>query len=232
MQLSLVIPTYNERDNLPVLAERLTAAFQRDSIDAEIIVVDDNSPDGTGALADELGKKYRNLCVVHRKGKEGLSSAVLAGFAVANAPVVGVMDADLSHSPEDVPRLFAEIDAGADFVVGSRYIKGGRIEGWTMSRRVLSWGGTVLGRAFTSVRDPMTGFLLIRNSCLEGREFNAKGFKICLELLVKAKYASVKEVPITFINRTKGKSKASFKECYLLLNNLWGYVVSSHKRAA
>jgi len=224
MKLSIAIPTYNEKENIPVLVKKISSIFKQNKIDGEIIIVDDNSPDGTGKSAEKLKKEYKNVKVIHRKGKLGLSSAVLDGFKIAEGDVLGVMDADLSHPPEIIPKMFDAIKEGYDFVIGSRYTKGGKIQGWTFYRKFISRGATLLAKPFTKVKDPMSGFLMIRKECLKGKNFNPKGFKICLEFLVKAKYKNVKEVPITFTDRAKGKSKASFKEYYFLLSNLGGHL--------
>ena len=228
--LSLIIPTYNEKENIHLLTDRLFTLFKKNKIKAEIIVVDDNSPDGTSELVRELMKKYSNLKLIKRKGKLGLSSAVLDGFKRAKGDILGVMDADLSHPPEAIPRMYKAINTiipekgfPPDFVIGSRHTKDGRIVGWKTYRKIVSKGATLLARPFTKAKDPMSGLFMIRKECLEGKEFNAKGFKICLELLVKANWKIVKEIPISFKDRTKGKSKATLKEYYLYLYNLVNY---------
>ena len=223
-QLSIIIPTYNEKHNIPILVEKLFSIFNENEIKGEVIIIDDNSPDGTGLLVEEMMERFEGLKVVHRDGKLGLSSAVLNGSNSADSDVLCVMDADLSHSPETIPVMLREIEQGADFVIGSRYIEGGKIQGWSSYRKFISKGATLLAKIFVDVKDPMSGFFMIKKECLEGVDFNAKGFKICLEFLVKAKYNNVREVPITFTNRKVGKSKASLKEYYLLLNNLFGYL--------
>ncbi|MBU5575065.1 MAG: glycosyltransferase family 2 protein [Candidatus Aenigmatarchaeota archaeon] len=224
-ELSIVIPTYNEKENIVTLIDKLFSIFSLNRIKGEIIIVDDNSPDGTGLLVERLRKKYRYLKIIHRKEKMGLSSAILAGFKIAKGNILGAMDADMSHPPEAIPIMLNEIKNGADFVIGSRYIKGGKIIGWPFYRKLISKGATFLAKIFTKVRDPMSGFFLIKSKCLEGRNINPKGFKICLELLVKANYKSVKEVPITFTDRQLGKSKLNLKEYYYYLSNLGSYML-------
>lgn len=224
MDLSIVIPTYNEKENILVLLKKINTEFKENKIKGELIVVDDGSPDGTGNLVENLKKKQKNIKIIHRKGKLGLSSAVLEGFKVSKGNVLGVMDADLSHPAEKIPEMFEIIKKGkADFVIGSRYIRGGRIEGWGLKRMIMSKVATLLARPFTKVKDPMTGFFLIRKKCVEDKEFNSKGFKILLELILKADYKNIKEVPIVFVNRTEGKSKAETKEIFNYLKNLMGY---------
>ena len=224
MDVSIVIPTYNEKENIQILLKKINREFKENKIKGEIIVVDDCSPDGTGKLVENLRKKQKNIKIIHRKGKLGLSSAVFEGFKISKGNVLGVIDADLSHPAEKIPEMFEIIkNKKADFVIGSRYIKGGKIEGWGLKRMAMSKVATLLARPFTKVKDPMTGFFLIRKECVEKKEFNSKGFKILLELILKADYEKIKEVPIIFVNRTEGKSKAESKEIFHYLKNLVGY---------
>ena len=225
MDLSITVPTYNEKENIQKLLEKIYTEFKEFKINGEVIIVDDGSPDGTGEIVENLKKKYKTLQCIHRQGKLGLSSAVLDGFKVSKGKVLGVMDADLSHPTEKIPEMFFSIKNNeADFVIGSRYMKGGDIVGWNFKRKVMSRGATLLSRPFTKVKDPMSGFFMIKKECIEGREFNSKGFKILLELIIKAKYNKIKEVPIVFINRTKGKSKAGLGEIKFYIKNLIGYI--------
>jgi dolichol-phosphate mannosyltransferase len=222
--ISIVIPTYNEKDNIQKLISLIQTEFKSNSIQGEIIVVDDNSPDGTGKIVDELRKKTKNLKIIHRKGKLGLSSAVLEGWKVAEGDVLGVMDADLSHPPEKIHHLYNPIKNNqADFTIGSRYVRGGEIEGWNLKRKLMSRGATLLAKLFTDVKDPMTGFFMIKKECIKGRRINPKGFKILLELILKADYKKIKEIPIKFTNRVEGKSKAGTSEIFSYLRNLFGY---------
>ncbi|MCG2717609.1 MAG: polyprenol monophosphomannose synthase [Nanoarchaeota archaeon] len=222
--LSITIPTYNEKENLPILIEKINYILKQNKINGEIIVVDDNSPDGTGKLAEDLKKKYENMKVLHRAGKLGLSSAVLDGFKIAEGDIMVVIDADLSHPPEVIPLMYNEIQKGTDFVIGSRYIKGGKIIGWSLYRRFISKGANLISRPFSKANDSMSGYIMIKKECLDNQNFNPKGFKIALEFLVKAKYNKLKELPITFTERRNGKSKAGPKEYYSLLRNLYGYL--------
>ncbi len=225
MKLSLVIPTYNEKENIQKLIKKIQAEFRENKINGEIIAVDDNSPDGTGQILDKISKQSKNIRVIHRKGKLGLSSAVLDGWKIAKGRVLGVMDADLSHPPEKIKELFQAIEKGeADFTIGSRYIKGGKIKGWNFKRKLMSKTATLLARVYTKVKDPMTGFFMIKRDCIKGVEINPKGFKILLELIIKADYKKIKEIPIIFVNRIGGKSKAGAKEILYYLQNLTGYL--------
>lgn len=230
MKLSLVIPTYNERENIKRLLAKLTEEFQENEINGEIIVVDDNSPDGTGKILDSLKKKY-NIKIIHRKGKLGLSSAVLDGWKISTGQILGVMDADLSHPPEKIKEMYELLKKGkADFVIGSRYIKGGKIEGWNIHRKILSKGATLLAKVFTNVNDPMSGFFMIKKECIENKKLNPKGFKILLELIIKADYKKIREIPITFVNRKEGKSKAEIKEIFYFLENITKYLIQKIKK--
>ncbi|MFH1257084.1 MAG: polyprenol monophosphomannose synthase [Candidatus Diapherotrites archaeon] len=208
--VSVVVPTFNEAKNLPVLVERISAALKGKKF--EIIVVDDNSPDGTGAVADRLAKKFP-VIAVHRKQKVDLSSAVIEGFSSAKGDVIGVMDADLSHPPEVIAKLLAPIESGqTDFVVASRLVKGGGAEEWPFHRKLISFFASLLALPLTSVRDPMSGFFFFNKKILEGVELKPCGYKICLELLVKTRHKKVVEVPYIFLNRSFGESKLTAKE--------------------
>jgi len=225
MDLSITIPTYNEKENIQKLLEKIYKEFKEFKINGEVIIVDDGSPDGTGDIVEKLKNKYKTLQCIHRQGKLGLSSAVLKGFSISKSNILGVMDADLSHPTEKINEMYQTIKKdNFDLVIGSRYIKEGKIEGWGLYRKVLSKGATLLARVFTNVKDPMTGYFFIKKECLEGVEINPKGFKILLEVLIKAKYNRVKEIPIIFINRTEGKSKAGMGEIIYYLENLVGYL--------
>jgi dolichol-phosphate mannosyltransferase len=203
----VIIPTYNERDNLEELIRRTSAACSATRMSYEIVIVDDNSPDGTGALAEEMGKSF-NVKVVHRAGKLGLSTAVTDGFKAASGSVFVVMDADLSHPPEKISEMVERITkGGADMVVGSRYVEGGHVENWPFHRRLMSKGATLLARGLNKVKDPMSGYFALKREVVEGVELNPVGYKIGLEILVKGKVRKVEEVPITFADRKAGKSK-------------------------
>ncbi len=210
--LSIVVPTYNERERLPDLVTAIFRAYEAEQLDAELIIVDDNSPDGTGAIADELAARYR-IQVLHRPGKLGLGTAVIAGFERASAPIVGVIDADLSHPPQVLPRMTAVMQqSGADLVVASRYIPGGGVRNWPLGRRMMSKAACLAARGLTPVRDAASGFFLIRRELATGVRISAGGFKICLELLVRGRPQRVIEIPYVFDDRAAGESKMSIKE--------------------
>jgi dolichol-phosphate mannosyltransferase len=219
--LSLVVPTYNERDRLQELVDTILSVFDTHRISGEIIVVDDNSPDGTGKLADELAAT-RPMQVVHRAGKLGLGTAVMEGFACARSGILGVIDADLSHPPALLPAMLTLVEReGLDIVIGSRYIPGGGAADWSAARLAMSKFACVFARGLTPVRDATSGFFLVRKSVIENVQIAAGGFKICLELLVRSPITSVGEVPYVFVGRTAGESKMNRKEALGYLSQLW-----------
>lgn len=193
--LSIVVPTYNERERLRDLVEQTLAAYAAELLDAELIIVDDNSPDRTGALADELATRCR-ITVLHRTGELGLGTAVAEGSAAASAPVVGVIEADLSNPPHMLPRMLAALQqCGADIIIASRYIPGGATRNWPTSRLRMSRLACLTAVGLTPVRDRISGFFLIRRDIASRVRISAGGFKICLELVVRGRPASVVEVP-------------------------------------
>lgn len=225
MDTSIIIPTYNEKENLPILIERIVNALKGSGIEGEIIVVDDDSPDGTWKAAEELKEKYENLKVLRRIDKRGLSSAVLDGFEIAGGRILGVIDADLSHPPEKIPELVEPIIKGeAEITIGSRYIDEGGIEKWSLMRKVYSRTATLLVLGLTRVKDPMSGFIFLKKEVIEGKKLNPLGFKIGLEILVKGNYKNVSEIPIIFADRAYGESKLGggvVLEYLIQLSNLY-----------
>jgi len=177
----------------------------------ELIIVDDGSPDGTADLAESYADVHP-VRVVRRPGKAGLASAVLAGFAKARGDVLVVMDADLSHPPEAVPRLALAIEEGADLAVGSRYVAGGGTEDWPLRRRVVSRAACLLGNVLVPIRDCTSGFFAIRRSALDGVTLNPIGFKIGFEVMARAHYRNAVELPYVFRDRELGKSKFGRRE--------------------
>lgn len=210
--LTVVIPTYNERERLGELVARLFEAAHAAQRAIELVVVDDNSPDGTGQLADDLARTHR-LQVIHRAGKLGLGTAVMAGFNVATADVVGVMDADFSHPPALVPKMLAAFTAtDADVLVASRYVPGGSTPNWPIGRRLMSRAACLLARPLSPIRDAASGFFLIRRSIAQRVSVKAGGFKICLELIVRGWPIRLVEIPYQFDDRELGESKMSKRE--------------------
>jgi dolichol-phosphate mannosyltransferase len=231
----MVVPTYNERDRLAELVHKLFEAAAGGGIALELVVVDDNSPDGTGQLADELAQRHR-LKVIHRAGKLGLGTAVVEGFAVATSDVVGVMDADFSHPPALVPRMLAAFHrTKADVLVASRYIPGGSTPNWPFKRRLLSRTACLLARPLSPIRDAASGFFLIRRSIARNVAIQAGGFKICLELIVRGWPTRLVELPYRFEDRELGESKMSTREGsgYLIqLKDLLLFRLSGGRRPA
>lgn len=213
---TVVVPTYNESANLPKLVERICASLP----ETEIVVVDDASKDGTADVARELAKKYP-VRIIERFDERGLSTAVLRGMAEARTDLCVVMDADLSHPPEAIPKLVKAVQDGADVAVGSRYVSGGDIDEWPLFRRFASKAGTLLARPLTPVRDPMAGFFCLRKSLFAGISLKPRGFKILLEILARTGTKKTAEVPIHFEDRAAGASKFSSKERKEFLRQVW-----------
>ncbi|MCL5038159.1 MAG: polyprenol monophosphomannose synthase [Chloroflexi bacterium] len=218
--ISVIVPTYNELEGLPRLVSTIFDVTGGAGLDAEMVIVDDNSPDGTGDLADKLALE-KPITVVHRAGKLGLSSAVMEGFEASKGDIIIVTDADLSHDVGIIPQMVEMIEKGeAQVVVGSRYIKGGGIKNWPLVRFIISRGAILLSRGVTGVTDSMSGFFAIHRSVIDGAELSAIGYKIGLEIFVKGKYDKVKEIPYVFVNRAEGRSKLSKGEFINYLKHL------------
>jgi dolichol-phosphate mannosyltransferase len=205
--ITVVVPTYNEADNLPELVRRICTALPG----VEVLVIDDASKDGTADVARRLAADWP-VRVVERFDERGLSTAVMKGFAEAKTDLCVVMDADLSHPPEAIPKLAQAVRDGADVAVGSRYVPGGDIDEWPLFRRFASKAGTFLARPLTPVRDPMAGFFCLRKSLFAGVPLKPRGFKILLEILARTGTRKTAEVPIHFEDRAAGASKFSSKE--------------------
>lgn len=218
--VSVVIPTYNEAAGIERLVSTLTDVFAHAHIASEIVIVDDNSPDGTGALVDELSTKYAVRCV-HRPGKLGLASAVIDGWKTCTSEIIGVMDADFSHDPAIIPQLVNAIQSGdCDLAIGSRYVRGGGISNWPWRRKITSKVAILFARPLTKVRDITSGYLFMRREVIDGVTLDPIGFKIGLEVIMKGKYRAVKEVPYVFTDRTLGTSKLNSGEIFNYLKQL------------
>jgi len=218
--VSVVIPTYNEAQGIEKLIAAVTNVFNEAGISGEIVIVDDNSPDGTGALVDSLAAKYPVRCV-HRAGKLGLASAVIDGWATSRSPILGVMDADFSHDPEVVAKLIGAIRRGeCELAIGSRYVAGGGITNWPWRRKITSRVAIALARPLTSVRDITSGFFFFKRSVIDGVKLDPIGFKIGLEVILKGKYSRVTEIPYVFTDRTAGTSKLNSGEIVNYLKQL------------
>ncbi len=222
LPFSIVIPTYNEAAGIGKLLGALDGVFRANALDGEIIVVDDNSPDGTGAIVDALSSTIPVRCL-HRSGKLGLSSAVIDGWGVARPQSValGAMDADFSHDPSALPKMVAALESGGyGLAVGSRYVAGGGIANWPARRIVTSRVACWLARPLTSVKDVTSGYFLVRRDALSGVALDPIGFKIGLEVIAKAHYGKALEVPYVFTDRVAGESKLNQREIFNYLKQL------------
>jgi dolichol-phosphate mannosyltransferase len=223
----LILPTYNEAENIEPLVRAVLPQLASTGLDHTVLVVDDGSPDGTGAIADGLAEELEQVRVLHRPQKQGLGRAYLAGFRVAlaeGAELVLEMDADFSHDPADVPRLVAAAGA-ADLVLGSRYVPGGGVKDWGIVRRTLSRGGSAYARLLLGVpvRDLTGGFKCFRRRVLETIDLDgvhADGYGFQIELTYRTVQAGFKvaEVPITFRERRLGRSKMTAR---IALEAVW-----------
>lgn len=217
-KVSIVVPTYNERENVALLCKGIREVLAG-SWDYEIIIVDDNSPDGTGNAVRQLMDWDSAVRLLERPAKQGLGSAVVDGFNLATGDYLVMMDADLSHRPDDLPQLLDALSK-ADIAVGSRYIPGGRTIDWPRHRRLASRCASIVSRVFLGlkVRDATSGFAAFRKETIDPilPELNATGFKLLIEILTTHREVVVKEVPITFVDRLYGKSKMSGTEVLAL----------------
>ncbi len=222
-QLGIVIPTLHEAANIRIVLERIRESLHPLGISYELIVVDDDSGDGTDAIVREMAAADSRLRFVCRTGQRGLGSAVRSGWRLTRAEVVGVIDADLQHPPELLPELWSCLQSGNDAVLASRYLARHAVGKWRPGRYLLSRLATLmtgpLQRPRIRVTDPMSGFFLVRRICLRNVVLQTKGFKLLLEILVRANLRSVAEVPFIFEPRRAGSSKAGLREGldYMLL---------------
>lgn len=220
-ELSIIVPTYNESKNIETLVIRVFDSLKKYGIKAELIIVDDSSPDGTAQLAEKMGKNYPVRVYIRTK-REGPGPAILDGIRLAEAPVACVMDGDLSHPPEALPKMYQLIKEGkALLVIGSRHVKGGGTSEWMWYRKFFSWGARLLGKLLTPVRDLTSGYFMFDKKILEGANINPLGCKVGLELMVKGNHQNkVVEYPIIFIERAAGESKMGWRETRQYLQHL------------
>jgi len=208
--VSVLIPTLNEAGNISDLLKRTINSLDSINIDYEILVIDDASPDNTADIAEKvLGQNGR---VIRRKtDNKSLSHSVIDGIKQAKGDIILVMDGDGSHPPELIPSFIAGLYAGYDLIIGSRYVKGGSTLNFPLTRKIISHFACFIGKIVTSVKDNTSGFFCIRKKALEDAKLTPIGFKIGLEVFVKADIHSFKEIPYTFANRKKGESKLNLK---------------------
>jgi dolichol-phosphate mannosyltransferase len=214
--VAVIVPTWNERENIGTLLSRLSEVLAGYSY--RLVVVDDGSPDGTADVVSELQEENPRVLLFQRESKLGLASAVLTGAEACDSEIAVMMDADLSHDPRVVPGLVEMISRGYDVAIGSRYIPGGAVVNWPWARRLTSRVATWFARALLrpGAKDPMSGFAAFRRELLLDlpTHYSARGFKLLLEVLVTRAPLKVAEVPITFAQRERGKSKMGVRELF------------------
>lgn len=218
--ISIILPTYNESENIKLIIPRIFKVLNDEDIRGEVIVIDDDSPDGTADIALTLVDRYP-VRVHVRKSARGLATAVMKGFELAEGDICIVMDADLSHPVQKIPDMIRPIlEHQCDITVGSRYVAEGGYEDWSLIRRIVSKGAGLLARGVTKLSDSTSGFMAVRKNVLEGIKLGPIGWKIVLEVIVKTN-SQFLEVPIVFTDREKGKSKLDAKAQMDYLRHLW-----------
>ncbi len=235
LKLGLVIPTLNEAGNIPVLLNRLSAAVEKAPVNCEFIIVDDGSTDGTADVGRACAARDPRVRVFERHGERGLAGAVIHGWAQTDADLLGVIDADLQHPPELLPELLAPVLNGGDIAIASRYVTGNgdSLGEWNKFRVFVSRCSTLLATAplrskGLKVKDPLSGYFVVRRQCIDELKLQPEGFKILLEILVKGRIQQATEVPFRFATRQSGKSKADFKVAlhyFTLLGKLSRYAI-------
>ena len=226
-KLGLAIPTLNEADNMQPLLERLSVALARVPIEYELIVVDDDSSDGTAEVARDYAKRDPRVRVFVRRGKRGLAGAVLHGWGQTDANLLGVIDADLQHPPQVLPKLIEPVMNGNDIAIASRYLgsQDNGLSDWNKLRALISRAGILVTAPLQkkkniNVRDPLSGFFIVRRECIEGVDLQPEGFKLLLDILIRSRMQRAVEVPFHFGLRHAGKSKADFRVAFAYLNLL------------
>ncbi|MXY61573.1 MAG: glycosyltransferase family 2 protein [Cenarchaeum sp. SB0665_bin_23] len=226
-QVSIILPTYNESQNILRILHSIEKSIP-DAISAQTIVVDDNSPDGTGRIVEEylrnmIGTVGYTVEIIHRRAKTSLGSAILHGIQHARGDTIIVMDSDFSHPPNIIPKLIEALRTRCDIVVASRYIRGGKIDGWPVKRKIISRFGTIIAKNVLNIKaaDPMSGFFAFRKNLLEGIIFDGLGFKILMEILVKVQGARIVEIPYTFQDRERGDSKLNGNVIKEYCKSIW-----------
>ena len=223
---SLIIPTYNECKNVKTIVEKLSLLLDGNIPgNYELIVVDDNSPDRTWEVALSMTAEYPQLRVMRREKERGLSTAVIRGWQAARGEVLGVIDADLQHPPETLLQLLAEIKRGADLAAASRHVAEGGVSDWSIVRRFLSRGAQTVGLVILPgvvgrVSDPMSGYFMLRRSCIAGKTMNPAGYKILIEVLGRGDIRWIGEVGYVFQERQEGESKVTSKQYIEYLRHL------------
>ena len=227
-QVSIILPTYNESKNIIDILKLIDKNIPK-GILTETIVIDDNSPDGTGKIVEDYVCSIKKIAentidVIHRKAKNGLSSAILNGIQNAKGETIVVMDSDFSHPPQIIPKMIEAFKQyQCDLVVASRYITGGSIRGWTTKRKLMSKIATIIAKKGLGVKtkDPMSGFFAFKKNIIKELNFDALGYKFLLEILVKTKGINIKEIPYTFENRKFGSTKLDTGSVIDYFKSVW-----------
>lgn len=227
-EVSIILPTYNESKNILRILEHIQKSIPK-NLSAETIVVDDNSPDDTAKIAEDYfysikEKTSHTINVIKRKAKNGLSSAILSGIKEASGNTIVVMDSDFSHPPHIIPKMIDTLkQTSCDIVIASRYVKGGSIQGWPFKRKLMSKVATIIAKKGLGIKsdDPMSGFFVFKKNIIEGLKFDAIGYKMLLEILVKTKGVKIQEVPYTFTDREKGASKLGASTILDYCKSVW-----------
>jgi dolichol-phosphate mannosyltransferase len=248
--ISIIIPTYNESENIRGLLDKIKQNLSQ-NVFTEIIVVDDNSPDGTGNIVENyinndiktksekqsahFKEQLYSIKIINRKNKNGLIPAILEGVKSSTGDYILIMDADFSHPPEVIPKIIEKLlDTSSSIVIASRYTKDGSIIGWPFKRRLISKGAAIIakfGLNVNNVTDPMSGFFAVPRPILENIKIDTKGYKILLEILVKSKDIPIFEIPYTFLDRKSGKSKMGFNVIIDYVGSVWQlYRYGRHKQ--
>lgn len=213
MKFALVVPTLNEAGNIQALLDRAVRALQQAPVPWEIVVVDDMSADGTAEVVRQYQLSEPRVRLVIRNGQRGLAGAISYGWLQSDAEILGVIDADLQHPPELLPDLVRAVLEGSDLAIASRYLRAHSMDNWNPLRRTISRLGILSAAQVQNkkinVRDPMSGFFVVRRNCISGIDFQPAGFKLLLEILARGRIDSVTEVPFSFESRQHGKSKAN-----------------------
>jgi len=229
--VSVIIPTYNEKDNIAPLLARIDKALS--GYDYEVLIVDDNSSDGTIEIASELASRYP-VKVIVRQNERGLATAVVHGLRAASGRIIGVMDADLQHPPEVIPELIKALQGGADMVVASRYIEGGGCPNWGLSRKIISRVALVISHLLLPstrpVKDPLSGFFMFRRQNVDPEKLKPIGYKISLEVMLTGRFQRVVEVPYIFEDRSAGKSKLNPGQQLDYLRHLFSLMARTGER--
>jgi dolichol-phosphate mannosyltransferase len=230
--ISLIIPTFNEKENITPLVERVHKALS--GRDYEIILVDDNSSDGTIEVAEALSSSYP-VKVIVRRNERGLASAVVHGLKQASGSIIGVMDADLQHPPEKLPDLLQAIEGGADMAIGSRYIPGGGCPNWDLMRKIVSKAALMVSHILLpstrAVKDPLAGFFMFRRENIDIAKLKPIGYKISLEIMLTGSFKNIVEVPYIFEERSAGQSKLNMMQQWEYLKHLFSLMARTGELA-